>query len=189
MHVRHCMAATLLLLLGLSSSPAVGVEFERLDFQEDALTQRSAGDIAAMTSDCLETWAYHQQNIDEDALETAFNACHGNALKKFEPLPVMPDNELAPLVSGPDGRGLECTLPTWGCRATTRCPRPWSPRILCRIDHCGTGTCPSCPNLWGNILINSWCSYKCTLDDKVVGGAFEMKTRFGGYLGPVCLGR
>ena len=74
------MALTFLVIVGLSATAATGAEFEPAELREEALTQRSPADIAAKVSDCLETWAYHQQNVDEDALETAFSACQQSAM-------------------------------------------------------------------------------------------------------------
>lgn len=185
---RYCVATTMLLMIVFVASTSVGFEVEAPEILDGALMQRSPVDIAAAVSDCLETLAYQGQTLEDDALDLAFGDCVRSAMVKFDHLSEMSEDELAPTASGDNNRGLDCALPKWGCRTTTRCPKPWPPQVLCRIDECGTGTCPSCPNLWGNILIKSWCTYKCTRDGKVVGSAFELNAHFK-YLGPICFSK
>jgi hypothetical protein len=187
LQVRHCAAAMSLLILGLLARPSIGVEFEPLERQQGAMMQRSPADIAAMASDCLEKWAYQEKTFNEEALDAAFGVCLGDAMAVFEDESRALEDALTPLASE-EGRGLNCTLPTWGCRATTRCPELGSVRIKCVIDYCGTGTCPSCPKFLGNIAIKSWCSYKCKLDGEIVGSALEFNAYFK-YFGPYCLGK
>lgn len=188
LQARYCVAATMLLMIVLVAGTSVGLEVEAPELLDGAFMQRSPVDIAAAVSDCVETMAYQGQTLNEDTLEIAFGECARSAMMKFDHLSDMSEDEVAPTASGETNRGLDCGLPKWACHVTTRCPKPWPPQILCRIDECGTGTCPSCPNLWGNILIKSWCTYKCTLDGKLVGGAFELNAYLR-YFGPVCFGK
>jgi hypothetical protein len=53
----------------------------------------------------------------------------------------------------------------------------------CAVADCGTGTCPTCPPGFGNLLVRNWCSYNC------LGGgqAFIIRTIFGGQFGPICM--
>ncbi|WP_437585759.1 hypothetical protein [Sorangium sp. So ce1000] len=55
--------------------------------------------------------------------------------------------------------------------------------VLCVINECGQGPCPSCPWPLNNLVFKAWCVYGCGRGDKYVGAAFRLITRFPSRLG------
>lgn len=49
----------------------------------------------------------------------------------------------------------------------------------CFVTQCGKGSCPTCPELFQNIVIEGWCAYGCMKGSEVTGGGFILQTRWG----------
>jgi hypothetical protein len=79
-----------------------------------------------------------------------------------------------------DPRKLECGYEPYNCPLKTMCDGK-----RCEVIDCGMGTCPICPPGLGNLIIKSWCSYKCYPS----GGAIIIIPILGRYLPslPYCI--
>jgi len=76
------------------------------------------------------------------------------------------------------GKQSECLA--MGCPLFTRC----DDGRVCDVIDCGKGKCPTCPDIFANLLFKAWCSFKC----EPHGAAFMFVTHFGGFtIGPFCL--
>lgn len=77
----------------------------------------------------------------------------------------------------------ECTEPPNNCPYTAKCPNVPG---VCIITQCGKGGCPTCPDLFENIVISGWCAYGCMKGTEVTGGGFILQTKFPLLAKPIC---
>lgn len=83
---------------------------------------------------------------------------------------------------------VECNDPPHSCTLETFCPYLVPGGARCFVTECGTGACPYCP-IFGDQVVESWCSYGCMRGSDVVGGAFKVRLKYWGERGPICFGR
>ncbi|MEP7122181.1 MAG: hypothetical protein ABJE95_14775 [Byssovorax sp.] len=79
----------------------------------------------------------------------------------------------------------ECIDPPHNCPPNTKCPQFGG---ICSVTECSTGSCPYCPELFENLVIDGWCSYGCMKGAEIVGGAFILQTKWGSTP-PQCIGK
>lgn len=123
------------------------------------------GDNAAHATEAPVLWAEalsDGENLDANGQDAAMLAWMENELQMSidpsgEPLGIYPDDT--------------CLEPPYNCRRTERCPLKGGGQSLCFVTGCGTGACPTCPNIFSNLIITSWCSYSCMKGSDVVGSA------------------
>lgn len=88
---------------------------------------------------------------------------------------------------------VECEKEPWTCKGTAVCHFPGDDELTsCTTVKCSTGSCPICPEHFGNLAIKAWCLYECKKGAKLVGTALRFRTYFNGKLGdtfnvPFCL--
>ena len=81
---------------------------------------------------------------------------------------------------------FSCPEEPYLCEWNARCDWLLPKGTFCVVSGCGLGSCPICPVLFSNLIVDSWCSYGCLHNGQVIGGAFTLKTRFRD-LGPICI--
>ncbi len=70
----------------------------------------------------------------------------------------------------------ECIQPPNNCPFTSTCPNVSG---TCYVTDCGKGSCPLCPELFQNLVIEGWCAYGCMKGSEVTGGGFILQTKWG----------
>ena len=70
----------------------------------------------------------------------------------------------------------ECINPPNNCPFMTQCSNVPG---TCYVTNCGKGSCPFCPELFQNLIIEGWCAYGCMKGSEVTGGGFIMQTKWG----------
>ena len=79
-------------------------------------------------------------------------------------------------------------MTNFGCPATMFCGFDFGAGerlVPCHITGCGSGACPSCPDLFNlnNLIVRNYCSFTCVRDQKsVVGIGIQIHLQISGKL-------